>query len=226
MSDSSVTYTAIGLNVANLGASTDSSLLKLNVNGSTKFRIDMDGNMSAGGGSKQTIWIPARAMIPRLSNGATYSYAETTTNKVVYQSLSFSNSSNQFAQFEISFPKSWDTTKNLSYKVVWSHANTEAAPTSWGVRWRMRAMGLATDANPDSSSWGAETIIDDNTSTTSTANTIQLSNASSDLVVSGAASNTITYFQIYREAGAGTSYIQSPVKLHGVHIYYNTNGSD
>jgi hypothetical protein len=224
-SDSNVSYTGIGLNVSNTGAASNSTLLKLRVNGNTKFQIDMDGNMTAGGGSKQTIWIPARAMIPRLSNGATYSYAETASSNVVYQTLAFSNSSNQFAQFEILMPKSWNTSKNVTCKVVFSHTNATA--TSANVNWAVKALSEKDGDVYTNATWGGDTSLRYQISSISP-NNILLTAESQNINIGGSpVSGNLVIFQVYRNVIGDTKNLQSSVRLHGTSIYYyTTQGTD
>lgn len=225
-SNSSVTYAGIGLNVSNTGAASDSTLLKLNVNGNTKFQVDIDGNITQGGKvGKQTIWIPARAMVPRLANGASYSYSETSIG-AVYQTLLFSNTSNSFAQFEIIMPKSWNTSKNVTYQLAFSHTNTTA--TSANVNWAMRALAEKDNQLYTSSTWGGNTRIRYQISSVSPNNILLTSESGANINIGGNPSTgNLVIFQVFRNIIGDTKELQSSVRLHGVNIfYYTSQGSD
>ena len=58
---------------------------------------------------KDTIWVPAGAMRPTVSNGcANITDVETTAGRPDMQVLDFDASSDEHAQFSIAFPKSWN----------------------------------------------------------------------------------------------------------------------
>ena len=66
---------------------------------------------------KQTIWVPANAMTATESNGCSAITAvETTSGRPDMYVLDFDKDSDEFAQFTIAFPKSWNL-GTVSYKV-------------------------------------------------------------------------------------------------------------
>src|SRR5574338_322676 len=60
------------------------------------------------GVGKQTIYIPASAMIAATTNGPASAQLETTTNKQNYSVLDFDATTSESAHFQIAFPKSWN----------------------------------------------------------------------------------------------------------------------
>src|SRR6185369_14135587 len=88
-----------------------------------------------------TIWIPASAMIARTTNGAAAGTTEMATNKQMVKTLDFDTTTQEFAQFSIQMPKSWDES-TVTAKFVWSHASTS---TNFGVVWALEAYAFSDD---------------------------------------------------------------------------------
>jgi len=73
----------------------------------------------------QTIWIPAAAMRPTSSNGcAGITDVETTSGRPDLQVLDFDNGSDEHAQFQIGFPKSWNE-GTITFRVFWTSTATD-----------------------------------------------------------------------------------------------------
>jgi hypothetical protein len=62
--------------------------------------------LTAMGQGRHSIWVPAGAMVARTTNGAAAGTVETSTNKNMFKTLDFDASTQEFAQFEVFFPKS------------------------------------------------------------------------------------------------------------------------
>lgn len=141
-SNTAVTYTGFGMNVANINCNADASIMKLNVNGNPVFRVDMDGNF---GYQREIIWIPAKAMIPSLTNGAYYNYYETSTSKIVQNTLIFSSTEDQSVQFDILMPKSWNKDQ-IKYRIVDS-AYVSSGSLVQNTVWKLEAVAIS-DQDP------------------------------------------------------------------------------
>ena len=69
---------------------------------------------------KETIWVPAQAMTPTASNGcAALATVETTSGRPDMNVLDFDKDSDEFAQFAVAFPKSWDA-GTVTFQFFWS----------------------------------------------------------------------------------------------------------
>ena len=69
---------------------------------------------------KESIWVPAAAMKPTTSNGcAELATVETTSGRPDMNVLDFDTSSDEFAQFAIAFPKSWNL-GTITFQAFWS----------------------------------------------------------------------------------------------------------
>jgi hypothetical protein len=115
--------------------------------------LRIDGQMISP--DKQTIWIPAAAIIPRITNGPSAGKIETAANKVIISSLDFNTSTQQFAQFRIQMPKSWDL-GTITANAVWSHATTT---TNFGVTWGINAISLSNGEDNDGTTFSSPVLL-------------------------------------------------------------------
>ncbi len=81
------------------------------------------GNLAMG---TQDMWIPAAAMYPTATNGCTaVASAETTATRPDMRYLAFHQSTQQYAQFSVAMPKSWDE-GTVTASFYWTHATAVA----------------------------------------------------------------------------------------------------
>jgi hypothetical protein len=103
-----------------------------------------DSQSTTIGTGKQTIWIPAGAMIARTTNGAASGTTELATNDVMLRTLDFDQTTEEGAQFMVAMPKGWNES-TVSYhscrsgrrqaaRVV-SCGNWPAVPFPMTMRW-------------------------------------------------------------------------------------------
>lgn len=167
---------------------------------------------------KETIWIPAAAMTARTTNGAAAGTAEMTTNKNMFSTLDYDTTTQEFAQFEIHMPKSWNL-GTLTFQPVWSHASTT---TNFGVVWELAAVARSDDDAGDVAFGTAQSSTD----TGGTTNDIYIGPESSAITVAGtpAAGDTVQ-FQLARAPANGSDTMAIDARLHGIRIFFTTNAS-
>lgn len=167
---------------------------------------------------KQTIWIPAAAMTARTTNGAAAGTVEMSTNKQMFKTLDFDTSTQEFAQFAIHMPKSWDES-TVTFVPVWSHASTT---TNFGVVWALEAVALSDDDAGDASFGTAQTSTD----TGGTTNDIYIGPESSAITIGGSpAENDYVFFQVKRVPSDGSDTMAIDARLHGVKLIITTDAS-
>jgi hypothetical protein len=197
--------------VASAGSFSNSDLLSV--------EFTRSGNVGADGTSpvgKHTIWVPAGAMVTRTTNGAAAGTVETSTNKVMLKTLDFDATTQEFAQFAVRMPKSWDES-TLSFQAVWSHA---ATTTNFGVVWGLEAVGLSDDDAADTAFGTAQTVTD----TGGTTNDVYISPESSALTVGNSPSEgDWVVFQVKRVPSDGSDTMAIDARLHGISLFYTTN---
>ena len=177
-------------------------------------------NPEGSGIGQQTIWVPASGMIPATTNGAAFGSSETTTNKVMVTTLDFDTTTEEFAQFMIQMPKSWNE-GTLVAQFVWTHA---ATTTNFGVCWGFEAVAISDDDASDAA-WGTEVATTDTGGTTGD---VYISAESSAVTVGGTpAAEDLVAFRVTRVVGNGGDTMAIDAKLIGVKIHYTTDaGTD
>ena len=174
-------------------------------------------NMSGIG--KQTIFIPAAGAVSRTTSGAPGALIETPTNDVMIQTKDFDASADEFVQFFVQMPESWDAGTVLA-QFIWSHAVTTV---NFGVAWAVQGLALDDDDAIDTA-FGAAVVTTDTGGTTddlfitadSAVVTISNTPAKSDWVV----------FQVFRDVSDAGDTLAIDARLHGLRIVYTTTSSE
>lgn len=214
-----------------LGLETNTSLFKIG-NGSTAWNSlaygGIKGDTGANGTNgtngvgtlgKQTIFIPASAMIPRVTNGARSGSLETTTNRINLSTLDFSPTTQEFAQFQIAMPKSWDE-GTVTFDVQWYHS---ATTTNFGVVWSIAGTSLS-DGNAVETAFGTAVLVTDTGGVT---NTIYDSPESAAITVGNTpAENDYVIFQIARVPADAGDTMAVDARLLGVRLFYISNSGN
>lgn len=165
-----------------------------------------------------TIWVPATAMTARTTNGAASGTVEMTTNKNMFKTLDFDTSTQEFAQFSIRMPKSWDES-TVTFAPLWSHASTT---TNFGVVWGLAGVALSDDDAGDAAFGTAQTSTD----TGGTTNDIYQGPTSSAITIAGTpAAGDLVMFQIARNPSDGSDTMAIDARLHGVTIFFTVNAA-
>ena len=229
---------AATLNLDGLGAKAirrqgDSALVANDILANGRYIVQYDADYNAAAGAwvllnpasasvtgQHTIWVPAYAMIPATTNGAAPGTAETSTNKVMAKTLDFDASTEEFAQFMIQMPKSWNE-GTLITQAVWTHG---ATTTNFGVCWGVEAVAFANDDALDTA-WGTEV---DTVDTGGTTDDVYIAPESSAVTVAGSpGAEELVAFRITRVVGNAGDTMAVDAKLIGCRIHYTTDaGSD
>lgn len=168
---------------------------------------------------RQTVWIPASAMIARTTNGAASGTAETSTNKIMFKTLDFDASTIEYAQFSIRMPKSWNE-GTVTAVFTWSHASTT---TNFKVSWGLQAVAISNDDAGDAA-FGTAQYANDEGGTT---NDIYMSPETSAITIAGTPqAEDWVVFQVLRKADDGTNdTLAIDARLHGVTLYLTTDAA-
>jgi hypothetical protein len=162
---------------------------------------------------KQTIWIPAPAMTPRVTNGPASGTVETATNFVMIKTLDFDSTTAEFAQFAIRMPKSWNE-GTMSAIFVWSHA---ATTVNFGVVWGIQALAIS-DNDPTDAAFGTIVKVTDTGGTT---NNSYQSPETAAMTASGSPQvGDMVIFQVSRAPADATDTMAIDARLRGVVLFY------
>ena len=166
-----------------------------------------------------TIWVPAGAMRPTVSAGcAAITDVETTADRPDIQVLDFDGGSEEHAQFQVAFPKSWNA-GTVTYRVFW----TSTATDTDAVIWTLEGVSVANDATIDVA-YGTGVAVTDNN--ISAAEDCLVSATSSAVTIASAADDALTFFRIWRDADAGGDTMAEDARLIGVQIFYTVDAKD
>ena len=176
---------------------------------------DLQSILETGLGQEH-IWVPANAMTPQTTNGAAAGSVETTTNDVMLETLDFDATTDEFAQFSLQMPKSWDE-GTLVVQFSWSHPSTA---TNFGVVWGCQAVAFANDDALDTA-WGTAVTVTDTGGTT---DDLYITSETSAMTVAGTpGAEEVVYFRVYRDADNGSDNLAVDARLHGVKIHWTRN---
>lgn len=165
---------------------------------------------------KQCIPISASAMIARTTNGAGPGTVELTTNKQMLKTWDFDTTTQEFVQFSIPMPSSWNE-GTVTFAPIWSHASTT---TNFGVVWALEAVAFSNDDAMDTA-WGtAQTSTD----TGGTTNDCYEGPESSAITIAGSpAAGDVVYFQLKRVPSDGSDTMAIDARLHGIKLFITTD---
>ena len=152
-------------------------------------------------------------MYVRTTNGAASNTAETSTNQVMIRTLNFDTTTQEFAQFAIQMPKSWNE-GTLICQFIWSHA---ATTTNFDVVWQIQAVAFANDDALDTAFGSAVTVAD----TGGTTNDIYITAETAAMTVAGTpGAEEYVVFQVARVPANPSDTLAIDARLHGVKIHY------
>lgn len=157
-------------------------------------------------------------MVSRTTNGPSAGTVETTTNKIMIKTLDYDTTTQEFAQFAVRMPKSWNGS-TVTFQPVWSHASTT---TNFGVVWALEAVSLSDNEAGDTAVGTAQTSTD----TGGTTNNIYIGPESSAITIgSSPASQDYVVFQIKRNPADASDTMAIDARLHGITLYITSNAS-
>lgn len=168
----------------------------------------------------EDMWIPAAAMRPASTNGcSTITDVESTATRPDMQVLDFHQSTQQYAQFSVSMPKSWNE-GTITAQFYWTHATA----VSTDVIWAIQGVCVSDNDTIDVAYGTAVTVTD---TFHNTAEDLAVSAATGAVTLAGSpAAGDLAFFQVYRDADAGGDTTNSTAaRLIGVKINYTTNAA-
>lgn len=168
----------------------------------------------------QTLWVPAAAMRPSQTGGcAALALVATGSNLPDISSLDFDQSTAEYAQFTIRFPKGWNE-GTITAVFHWTANSTSTNSVIWGIQ------GVAlSDNDAIGTAFGtAQTVTDANGSS---AYTERVTSATSAITIAGSpAVGDRCVFRVYRDAAAGGDTLAADALLLGVALFYTIDTLD
>ena len=185
---------------------------------------DFNSDITSGGlpvkvAGKESMWIPSVAMRPTVSNGcANHASVETTSGRPDMIVLDFDKDSDEFAQFAIAFPKSWNA-GTVTFQFYWSGI---AATT--GVAMSLQGVAFADNGSIDAV-YGTAIVVQDDAQ--GAVEELLVSAESAAITIAGSpGANELTYFRIGRDVSDSNDDMAGDCRLHGIKLFFSTNASN
>jgi len=167
----------------------------------------------------ETMWVPAAAMYGATTNPADAQQVETTATRPDMKVLDFDASTNEFAQFSVAFPKSWNE-GTVTYQVYWTPSNTNTG----NVLFQFQGVSCGDSDTIDIAYGTAIEVLDAGIGTVEDQ---QVSAVSGAVTIAGSpAVDQQTYFQLIRAASDGSDTFTGDCRVLGVKIFFTTDAAN
>ena len=166
----------------------------------------------------ETIYVPASAMYPNTTNGcAALAQVELTAGRPELKVLDFDKDSDEFAQFTVAFPKSWNG-GTVTFRAFWVGI---AATT--GIAWGLQAISVGDNAEADAAFGTAVVVTDDSQGDVTE---VLVTDTSGALTISGAGDDKMTFFQIFRDVSDANDDMAADARLVGIQLFFTTDATN
>lgn len=208
-------------------SNTDITIGSTSTGGNTKIEIyanttNISGNLVVSGidllGTRlRTIWVPAQTMVPQTTNGAGTTTTQTTTNTVMVKTYDFATATQEYVQFSIRMPKSWDE-GTVTYEAAWT-----ADSGTGGVTWSLQGVALS-EGDPLDTAWGSAVNVAD---TLTTAGDLHISPTSTAVTIAGTPlAGDVTFFRVSRVVADANDTLGVDARLIGITLFVTTDAQD
>ena len=209
-----VTSTAAELNILDGVTSTAAELNILDGVTSTAAELNQLDGVVAKTAGKETIWVPATAMSPTTSNPCSdLTIVETTSGRPDMIVLDFDKDADEFAQFSVAFPKSWNL-GTVTFQVFWAGI---AATTD--CDWSVDAVAMNDNETIDVA-FGTAVVVTDNAQ--GAVEELLVSAESGALTIAGTpADNDLCFFRVGRDVSGDA--MAGDARLIGIKLFFTTD---
>ena len=169
--------------------------------------------------SKETIWIPAAAMYPSTTNPCSdITQVETTALRPDLKCLDFDASSDEFAQFAVAFPKSWNE-GTVTFQPFWTVTGTNTGTVAWQLG------GIAASSDDSINTAFGTLVATTALAHSGTSNDLMVSVESGAVTIAGSpAAADCCFFQINRDISADNQ--SGDARLLGVKLFFTTDAAN
>ena len=165
---------------------------------------------------KQTMWIPAGAMYPSTTNPcAGLEQVQTTALRPDLKVLDFATGADEFAQFSIAFPKSWNE-GTLTFQPFWTVTGTNTGTVAWQLG------GIAVSSDDTINTAFGTLVATTALAHSGTSNDLMMSAESGAVTIAGSpAANDVCFFQVNRDVSADTQ--TGDARLLGIKLFFTND---
>ena len=211
-----ITNAATG-NAPSISATGDDTNINLNLVAKGTGSVQSNGSAVKVAG-KESIWVPAVAMYPNTTNGAGALSQTELSNGPEIKALPFDKTSDEFAQFAIAFPKSWNE-GTVTFQAFFTADSTDTGTTKWVVN----AVALADDDSLDTAFGTA--VGPAAKAMSGTANDLAVTAESGAITIAGSPStDEYVFFQIARDVSEDD--LDADAKLLGIKLFFTTDAAN
>ena len=179
-----------------------------------------DANATLKYAGTETLWIPAGAIRPSVTGGcAPPIHIVTAANQPDIQYNAFDTTTQEYGQFAIAFPKSWNE-GTITAVFYWSHA---ATTTNFGVVWNLQGVAQS-DTDAIAAAYGTAQQIADTGGTT---DVLYVTSATPAITIAGTpAVGDLVNFRVSRVTADGSDTMAIDARLMGVKILFTTDAGN
>jgi len=165
---------------------------------------------------RHAVYIAAGSMSPSATGGcAALATIASAANQPDIQTLDFDTTTQEYAQFSIQMPPSWNE-GTVTFVPDWSHA---ATVTNFGVVWDLQAVAVSND-DAIAVAYGTAVTSTDTGGTTSD---VYFGPESAAITVAGTpATSDMVFFRLSRVTGNASDTMAIDARLHGITLFITT----
>ena len=168
---------------------------------------------------KESIWVPAAAMYPSTTNPcADLAQVETTALRPDLKVLDFATGADEFAQFTVAFPKSWNE-GTVTFQPFWTVTGTNTGTVAWQLG------GIAVSSDDTINVAFGSLIATTALAHSGTSNDLMVSVESGAVTIAGSpAVGDCCFFQINRDISADNQ--SGDARLVGIKLFFTTDAAN
>ena len=201
----------------------DAATLDISGNADIDGTLETDG-LTVGGvaakvAGKESIYVPATAMYPSTTNPCSdLTQVETTALRPDLKVLDFADGADDFAQFSVAFPKSWNE-GTVTFQPFWTVTGTNTGT----VAWQLAGVAITSDESINTA-FGTQ-VATTALAFSGTSNDLMVSVESGAVTIAGSpAAADMCFFQINRDISADTQ--TGDARLLGVKLLFTTDAAN
>jgi len=206
----------------NSGTNSGSITITDGADGNINIAPNGTGVVQAGGSAvkvagKETIWVPAVAMYANTTNGAEAAQVELSNGPEI-KVLDFDKDSDEFAQFAVAFPKSWNE-GTVTFQAFFTATSTDTGTTAWGLS------GVAIADNDSCNTAFGTQVVATAKAHSGTSNDLDVAAESGAVTIAGSPStDEQVFFQISRDVSADD--LNADARLLGIKLFFTTDAAN
>jgi len=168
---------------------------------------------------KETIWVPSTAMYPSTTNPCSdLTQVETTALRPDLKVLDFATGADDFAQFSVAFPKSWNE-GTVTFQPYWTVTGTNTGTVAWALS------GIAASSDDTINTAFGTAIVTTALAHSGTSNDLMVSVESGAITIAGSpAVADCCFFQIARDVSADNQ--SGDARLIGLKLFFTTDATN